>query len=1695
MLRASGYQSQTCLKPVSSPQHVSGNRGSGSNSVCRKLYHTIAVWPHRLATTFGWDPAGLQDVSSLWSYDYGDYGLPFKIIDRRQVNPGRMVYEEHGTVYLKSVRVGKQIGGRQQLEKWQKWGRAPLPVVRLCFVGRGRAGKTTTMRRLRGEQPSHEEVSTHGVHVWAGQAQEHLSHKWKECDARMYDETARRELRRRRRSAAASSTDKQEALVERQPAPESPEMPPKESEPADAPAGATAKTSQRDAELKEEAPETVGPRILDDLALQSRGEGEDADPALRPRLQCWDFPGQQAYVLCNLLYFHGRGIYVVFCDTSCGLEEAWQDLKFWLWAVAQYAVDADDGYGGLASKSSQSSESAPPVVIVGTKWASRHPDFDEEKMEERIDLLLQQLPRLSRQLQRVGDNLGWLHPVENFSENAEADIGPLRSSLQRLASEVLSPIPEWERTAPAGSATPAHVGLQAELHPAAWLLAHDLLSELGESFDLKVDPNDLDASLSHPRQVGVEGSAVLSKDLQGTHAVLGHRFVAPESAHVSWKSGHHDDEDGLMIVVRVQCHSLRLEQVEALLGGMRPIGISKEEVPGVLRLLHSLGTLFWFDTDELGRCVVLNIRRVAVALSSIMSLRFWEESGLEHAEEYKNTIDDVSRSMTQAVYRFKTSGIITWDLLKRLWAGEGITDLERKVMLEIMVSRGLVLRRLVQDEFTVPCCLPTALMPEPRAAESKIVYLDVAGFISSNLFPEIAGRLCRLRAATVRNRNSSEGQTTLRPGAPQIFRNRMEFRTDKDALVSISLFPTTPRIQHKLLRLAVTQAGARSAEELQADMTVRDIVEDLCRAMGLCSKSVHVLGTEALTQHPVFRGVDCDRIKDVEAFVRRTPCLQADCNATCAHCKLAELLEERFDGDFSQGLRDAIDRSSLQRLTRPAGSFRFQQVLHPCDVDLEEYVVVSTVSMQATDLKEMGETPKGAAGAAIRELMKLLQDLCEGASTASSQTTLHVVALKAGKNPAKPGESLSWSVKEVMAGEKRCLQSAEPVKLEDALQQQGGRTAKIDFYVKCGLLERSMEDAPRFYELTNVIRCGYDPGNSLVHPVTPEVDFLHVVEKGMREYSGPHPKAMKLAALLHSAHDDAKRLWEHSAYLAQRSIDGEKHLAVLQALKPIFGGWPAQLAQVAAHAETLRDMLSRTSLQTEALNDIPFLSESLRRLQVQLKLEGPGREAAMDGSACIEDVLTRLQQFREGSQDVTSLPASVWEAVLEQVHDVLEGCVELAVVNWLGSSQNFKHPIVEPLRALWDFPSDHPPVGAQVAMKMKARSGQELPSKSLSVCSWNVLNRHYMKFINEDLQGLKGSRLQQISAEQRAQEIVDAVMEMLCHESHPKAVLCLQECWSELLDLLEKELLAVGFDMQCTSADRSQKNQEAIIFDKSLLELRDFRCCPYASDPKKVVAVALFRWLGEAGDDGQFRVITTHLPGRPNGPARREFCDCLAGLVKEDCCSVPTLLAGDLNFPEEAIGPLLRRTGQLTEVHFAAIPYPTNICDASWLPKRIDNIASLSPAGLLEVRALEADEVLSGLQRVVDLLRYRCLGLDLPPGPGTPGPAAKLRGSRVAHRSQVVAARARIQQQAEELAATKAESKRLMQGAAEELAAAKAEIARLKMGGAEAGDVRGTAGSGDRVLGGWMRLAALRDMQQQTTREEEETLSLSPQNS
>ncbi|CAE7753203.1 NLRC3, partial [Symbiodinium necroappetens] len=304
----------------------------------------------------------------------------------------------------------------------------------------------------------------------------------------------------------------------------------------------------------------------------------------------------------------------------------------------------------------------------------------------------------------------------------------------------------------------------------------------------------------------------------------------------------------------------------------------------------------------------------------------------------------------------------------------------------------------------------------------------------------------------------------------------------------------------------------------------------------------------------------------------------------------------------------------------------------------------------------------------------------------------------------------------------------------------------------------------------------------------------------MHEYSGPHPKAMKLA----------KRLWERSAFLAQREIDLEKHLHMLHCLKPVFSAWPARLSQIAAHAETLFTMLRRTrkkELQDDAFNDaladLPALrrilkkemiwvvdslwpqcrGESLQDVERQLadsQHRGPQPETG-EGLNCVQNVIQRLgtvsakQDRAAVGQEQTA--AEQVEKVLQEVQELLEACVELVLMNRLGSMLHFPSPLVEPLHDKWDFVSDHLPVGARLRKAM----GLE---KDLYVVSWNVLNHHFLEHIEKDLQGLRGSSIHRASkmSMKRVRLIVDAVKTMLDRQSEmPKAIVCLQGCWPELV--------------------------------------------------------------------------------------------------------------------------------------------------------------------------------------------------------------------------------------------------------------------------------------------------------------------------
>ncbi|CAE7483242.1 NLRC3 [Symbiodinium necroappetens] len=297
----------------------------------------------------------------------------------------------------------------------------------------------------------------------------------------------------------------------------------------------------------------------------------------------------------------------------------------------------------------------------------------------------------------------------------------------------------------------------------------------------------------------------------------------------------------------------------------------------------------------------------------------------------------------------------------------------------------------------------------------------------------------------------------------------------------------------------------------------------------------------------------------------------------------------------------------------------------------------------------------------------------------------------------------------------------------------------------------------------------------------------------MHEYSGPHPKAMKLA----------KRLWERSAFLAQREIDLEKHLRMLHYLKPLFSAWPARLTQIAAHAETLFTMLRRTRKKelpddafNDALADLPALRESLQDVERQLEdlqHRGPQSESeTAEGLTCVQDVIQRLERVSAkqdlagaGQKKTTAEIAELVEKGLQEVQELLEACVELVLMNQLGSSWHFPHHLVEPLRDKWDFVSDHLPVGAGL------RKGALGLGKELYVVSWNVLNHHFLEHIEKDLQGLRGSSIHRA---ERVGQIVDAVKTMLDRQSEmPKAIVCLQGCWPELLGELEMGAAGLAF--------------------------------------------------------------------------------------------------------------------------------------------------------------------------------------------------------------------------------------------------------------------------------------------------------------
>ena len=764
----------------------------------------------------------------------------------------------------------------------------------------------------------------------------------------------------------------------------------------------------------------------------------------------------------------------MFVDARQTLDQAWHELQLWLWFVFHGATDGT----GAASNDT----AAPPVLLVATKWARK--GFDEEELDTRIEELMDMLPRLRDQLQRGPGpsdcRSKWLFPVENFAEDVDGYIRPLRERLHALSTELLLPQPPRTDVV---NAKP-HAGLQSQLYPVAWLRAHDLLTELGGGKNAKSPKEQLEAQAYEALGSRMDLTTGFKFNLtsnQEMQTFSGEKMVAPKGACVEVLR---IDRNSTTLDVNVSCTSLGLSQVRELLEGLRPTPISGTEVLHVLRLLHSLGTLLWFQEKGLEEHVLLDIGKVGVALAKVISLRFWAESRLQHSEHYKQGLrKSAARVPKTTLRRLHTDGVATRELLNELWRGDfapGEAEAMTAILLKTMEQKGLLLRRAFENEFVVPCCLPkVAMMPESPQKNGEVCYMDMRGLVSPTILAKIAAQVCEQVRVSC-------GTGKLSPGPPQIFRNHVELRSET-AVASLTQ-PSVEGTQLLKIRVQPSSFSLEPDEDTEETrvLSVEDIVDYFFAALGMDRKEERSIKVYARQHIPY----------DPEVFF--SACGQKDCYPANSRCWRCQLLQERFLPDLSDKLRDVVRRVSFQGDVRPAGSFKFKSTSFPCDVDLEEYVVLSTDD----------------EAAALSHLAGRLQEICKRCSQLGADILW--AGLKAGRsNPAsdaKDAKFLTWTTEDISKGSKpRCSQDAQTrISLSEALKEGNkSRSAFISIFAKINLF-KNQASAPRFFEVTNVIRFGYMCG-SQIKPVTGECDFLSVVEEQLEGYCGPTPKAVKYA--------------------------------------------------------------------------------------------------------------------------------------------------------------------------------------------------------------------------------------------------------------------------------------------------------------------------------------------------------------------------------------------------------------------------------------------------------------------------------------------------------------------------------------------------------------------------------------------------------
>jgi len=313
----------------------------------------------------------------------------------------------------------------------------------------------------------------------------------------------------------------------------------------------------------------------------------------------------------------------------------------------------------------------------------------------------------------------------------------------------------------------------------------------------------------------------------------------------------------------------------------------------------------------------------------------------------------------------------------------------------------------------------------------------------------------------------------------------------------------------------------------------------------------------------------------------------------------------------------------------------------------------------------------------------------------------------------------------------------------------------------------------------------------------------------------------------------------------------------------------------------------------------------------------------------------------------------LWGAKLAQVLRGTNSALEQAIDKEVTTHFQSYFPTrieVGKLGPLWQFPSDHLPIGACV--------------DDIEMVSWNVLNNTYMEWVTEkDSQGLNGSLIskknqvidQATGLTRRDQIVVQKVIDMLNHPTYPKHLIALQECSPEFLKELEKTL--PDYMQIIYESENFPVDQNVVLFDSRTMDHRkdlmhvDY---PFPCAPKRQLMNLVFEREGKT-----YRFINGHLPGDPNLPGKEEFATYVNGFSDE-----VVIATGDMNFTrDEMLQAFLSQGGN--NLPFALLhSYPTNV-GLNLCSKGIDHFYV---RGTTHWNQRTPTAVLQGLDFTLDLL-------------------------------------------------------------------------------------------------------------------------------